>query len=154
MAHVADIEFPLPHSALPEADWADCYSVVMEEPFPTVKEAAEAIIARFPVWTNPALALRQMLVTPFGLKGPDDVSRNVDKVGIFPIISDEKNQLVAGFDDTHLDFRIVVKLDTQKGQQEVSLATIIKRHNRLGRSYLLAVLPFHKAIIRTALSKL
>lgn len=154
MAHVADIEFPLPHSALPEADWADCYSIVVEKPFPTAKEAAEAIIARFPAWTNPALALRQVLVTPFGLKGPDDVSSKAQKVGIFPIISENENQLVAGFNDTHLDFRIVVNLDMQDHQQAVSLATVIKRHNMLGRSYLLAVLPFHKAIIRTALSKL
>lgn len=154
MRQVKDEKVALPHAALADADWADCYSVIVDQPFPTARDAAEAIVAAFPKWTSPALALRQVLVTPFGLKGSDRSSSGNGKVGIFPIILEDERALVAGMDDSHLDFRIVVEIIEMNGRQRVSLATLIKRHNLIGRIYLPSVLPFHRAIIRAALGGL
>ena len=99
------------------------------------------------------MALRQILVAPFGLKGRP---RRGDRIGIFPVVSESRQQLVAGFNDRHLDFRIVVDLEEQAGkpEQAVTLTTVIKRHNLLGRIYLVAVMPFHRAIISTALRRI
>lgn len=154
MGQVTEVKVELPHPALADADWADCYAVNVEHRFDTALDAANAIVKNFPNWTYPALALRQVLVLPFGLKGSQDAGRKIGKVGVFPIISEDNERIVAGFDDKHLDFRIVVDVSEVNGHQRISLATIIKRHNLLGQVYLQSVLPFHRAIIRGALGKL
>ncbi|MEO1746247.1 MAG: DUF2867 domain-containing protein [Pseudomonadota bacterium] len=150
---VKEIPVTLPHPALPESDWADAWQVVVDPPFVRAREAAEAIVGSFPAWTYPALAVRQIIVTPFGLKGADSVSKQADVVGIFPVTDETTSRLVAGFDDTHLDFRIIVDLDPTETGQAVTLTTAIRRHNTIGRTYLQMVLPFHRTIIRSGLGK-
>lgn len=154
MGQVIEIEIDLPHPALAQADWADCYAIEVAESFDTALDAANAIVSNFPKWTYPALVLRQVLVTPFGLKGSEKAKSNIGKVGVFPIISEKQDRIIAGFNDSHLDFRIVVDIGNTEAAQRVSLATLIKRHNLLGKAYLQTVLPFHRAIIRSALGKL
>ena len=153
MQGVCEVPAPLPHDALPGADWADAWRVGVDQPFASAREAAEAIIENFPAWTGAMMALRQILVAPFGLKGRPGSG---DRIGIFPVVSESRQQLVAGFNDRHLDFRIVVDLEEQAGkpEQAVTLTTVIKRHNLLGRIYLVAVMPFHRAIISTALRRI
>ncbi len=151
MRQVEEIDVPLPHPAMSGADWADCYRVVGQMSFQTAHQAAIAIVSAFPKWTDPALMLRQLVVMPFGLKGSEDKREKIGNVGVFPIVSEEPERVVAGFDDKHLNFRIVVDLEAG---QAVSLTTLIRRHNLLGRAYLQLVLPFHRAIIRSALARL
>ena len=150
---VRDLVVTLPHPALPGADWADAYGIRLAVPFTDARSAALAIIAAFPGWTNPLLALRQVLVLPLGLKGAGARHGKADMIGIFPVCTESATQLVAGFDDRHLDFRIVVDLAGHEDGQDVTLTTVIKRHNLAGRLYLQAVLPFHRAIIRGALAR-
>lgn len=152
MSRVRDVKVILPHDALPDADWADAYQVDAARPFENAREAGEAIISSFPKWTYPMLVLRQIVVLPFGLKGAGSQAKT-ERLGIFPIVSQTDTQVVGGFNDKHLDFRIVVDLAGQT-QQTVTLTTVIRRHNWLGRRYLQMVLPFHRAIIRSALKKL
>ncbi|MCB1423405.1 MAG: DUF2867 domain-containing protein [Nitratireductor sp.] len=153
MQGVCEVPAPLPHDALPGADWADAWQAEVKQSFTSAREAAEAIIENFPAWTGAMMALRQILVAPFGLKGRPGSG---DRIGIFPVVSESRQQLVAGFNDRHLDFRIVVDLEEQAGkpEQAVTLTTVIKRHNLLGRIYLVAVMPFHRAIISTALRRI
>ena len=153
MQGVCEVPAPLPHDALPGADWADAWQAEVKQSFTSAREAAEAIIENFPAWTGAMMALRQILVAPFGLKGRPGSG---DRIGIFPVVSESRQQLVAGFNDRHLDFRIVVDLEEQAGKSEqaVTLTTVIKRHNLLGRVYLVAVMPFHRAIISTALRRI
>lgn len=153
MQGVCEVPAPLPHEALPGADWADAWQAGVDQPFETAREAAEAIIENFPAWTGAMMALRQVIVSPFGLKGRP--SRG-DRIGIFPVVTESRQQIVAGFNDRHLDFRIVVDLAelASKPEQSVTLTTVIKRHNLLGRVYLVAVMPFHRAIISTALRRI
>lgn len=56
-------------------------------------------------------------------------------------------------DDRHLDFRCVIDIANFDLGQNVSIATIIRRHNRLGRIYLATILPFHRLIVRSALAR-
>ena len=150
---VRDVPVALPHPALPGADWADAYSVTIGSRFGDARSAAKAVIAAFPPWTNPLLALRQVLVVPLGLKGAGARHDTADMLAIFPVRAESESRLVAGFDDRHLDFRIIVDLADRDGGQDVTLATVIRRHNAAGRLYLQAVLPFHRAIIRGALGR-
>ena len=53
-----------------------------------------------------------------------------------------------GLDDRHLDFRLsvdVTRLDERR--REVVATTLVKTHNRLGRTYLATILPFHRRIV-------
>ena len=82
------------------------------------------------------MALRDRLVAPLGLK-PAPASG-------FPVVSETPEQVVLGFDDSHLDFRVVVTVAAGKA----TLTTIVRRRNWLGRAYLFAILPFHRLIAR------
>ena len=124
-------------------DFVDCYAVASDLP---ARRAAE-IIAEFPGWVRALVALRGMIVAPFGLRTNGPSAK--DKIGEFPVESETDAEVIAGFNDRHLDFRISV----QARNGRVSLATWVRRHNLGGRLYLAAILPFHVAIVRNALAR-
>jgi hypothetical protein len=72
-------------------------------------------------------------------------------IGIFPVISETPERLVAGFDDRHLDFRVVVDVASSGQGQDVTATTLVLTHNLLGRTYLAIITPFHRLIARTML---
>lgn len=124
-------------------DFLDCYTVAAAMP---VREAAN-IITDFPAWARFLLLIRRIVTAPFGLDndGPDVP----DRVGIFPVESETPEEIIAGFDDKHLNFRVaVLALD-----DTISLATWVHPHNIGGRVYLAAIMPFHIAIARDALRR-
>ncbi len=72
-------------------------------------------------------------------------------IGIFPVLSETPDRLVAGFDDHHLDFRVVVDVAASGQGQQVTATTLVRTHNLFGRAYLAVILPFHRLIVRTML---
>ena len=69
-------------------------------------------------------------------------------IGLFPVLSETPDRLIAGFDDHHLDFRVIVDVG-----EEVTATTVVKTHNLFGRLYLAVVLPFHRVIVRHLLRR-
>ncbi|WP_299682270.1 DUF2867 domain-containing protein [uncultured Roseobacter sp.] len=124
-------------------DFLDCFTVRAN----TTPRVAAEIITDFPRWAQGLLHIRRILVTPFGLS--HDGPKATDKVGPFPVESETDQELIAGFNDKHLDFRVSV---TAKDGC-VSLATWVHVHNAGGRLYLTAILPFHVLIARDALRR-
>jgi hypothetical protein len=55
-------------------------------------------------------------------------------------------------DDKHLDFRVSVQKLGVPGATRVALSTVVSPHNALGRAYLGAILPFHRAGVRALLA--
>ncbi|AKI03080.1 Protein of unknown function (DUF2867) [Hoeflea sp. IMCC20628] len=151
-----EIEISLPHPALPGADWADCFEALSKDDNLHAEAAARQAFGRLPSWVAPLMVLRNLVVRPFGLKGdPDAAAHASQRIGMFPIISNSACEIILGFDDRHLDFRIVVSTRSQPaGRTAVRLMTLVKRHNRFGRIYLAVIMPFHKLIVATALSRL
>ena len=94
------------------------------------------------------LRLRNALVAPFGLS--TNITDAHDKVGPFPVESVSKTELIAGFNDIHLDFRISILRHAEK----IYLSTWVHPHNFAGRAYLRTVMPFHILIVRNALKRL
>ena len=93
------------------------------------------------------MALRNGLVRLAGLKAAN--------IGGFPVLSECEDQIVVGFDDSHLDFRLVIRVEPQStGLNQVSIATLVDRHNALGRTYIAVVTPFHKLIVMRMLRSL
>jgi hypothetical protein len=136
------------------AQFADAYSIVVNGGALDARQAATRMITRQPRWAEALLTLRNLLVRPFGLK-TSGANRTVPRpmIGIFPIVSEKPDRLVAGFNDSHLDFRFVVDVATSGDRQQVTATTLVLTHNWLGRSYLALILPFHRLIVRAMLRR-
>ncbi len=107
-----------------------------------------------PGWISALMALRNYLVAPFGLKTPSPIRQaSARTIGIFPVLSETPGRLVAGFDDSHLDFRVVVDVATSRDGQRVTATTLVLAHNWLGGVYLAIILPFHRLIVRSMLRR-
>ena len=144
--NVTKCELP-PRSALHQrrsgTDFLDCYCVSAV----ATPRRASLIITNFPGWAGFLLKIRRLVTAPFGLSndGPDAL----DKVGPFPVESETDQELIAGFDDKHLEFRVsVLSFDGR-----VYLATWVHPHNIAGHAYLATILPFHVLIARDALAR-
>lgn len=146
----------LPHPALPLADWADCYECLVPGQSTTAISAAKRSLGDFPPWVRTLMWLRNAIVSPFGLKGSGYVvDSKAEMIGLFPVLSRSSEQAVLGFDDTHLDFRIVIDV-RQAGElaQRVSVTTLVRRKILLGKIYIAVIAPFHRLIVKTMLSRL
>ena len=135
---------------LPGAQFMDAFGIDIEGRTLDARRAAEKMLARGPRWIDVLLALRNLIVSPFGLK-TSAPSGAADLIGIFPVVSQTPERLVAGFNDSHLDFRVVVDVVGSGLGQRVTATTLVKTHNLLGRVYLAVILPFHRVIVRRLL---
>jgi hypothetical protein len=114
-------------------------------------EAARRIVGRRPRWVDGLLVLRNFAVAPFGLKR--GASAGTELIGIFPIVSASPDRVVMGFDDAHLDFRVVVDVAPAENGYQITATTFVRTRNRLGRLYLAAVKPFHWVIVPAMLAQ-
>jgi hypothetical protein len=130
------------------AQFADAFCVQISDRNLDARHAAERMLAHQPSWAEALLALRNFLVAPLGLKtsGAGLVPPR-DMIGIFPVVRETPDRLIAGFNDRHLDFRVVVDVTAPGGVRQVTLTTLVKTHNWLGRIYLAIILPFHRLIV-------
>jgi hypothetical protein len=134
------------------AQFSDAFRVAIDGTALDARGAAERMLGRQPRWIGALMALRDCLVTPFGLKTSDPKGRtSTEVIGIFPVLSQSPARLVAGFDDSHLDFRVVVDVATPGPGQQVTATTLVLTHNWLGRIYLAMILPFHRLVVRSML---
>lgn len=143
----------LPHPVLPNADWADCWEIEDEKASRTAFEAAETALLYPPVWVRALMKARDILVSPFGLKTSESFPGE-RKIGLFPILHETRDQVVLGFDDRHLDFRIIVDVAAIDGvRQSIRITTLVHRKIFFGKLYLAAIEPFHRLIVATALER-
>jgi len=140
------------------AQFIDAFRVDLDRGTIDARNAAERMMGHSPAWIEALLTLRHILVAPFGLK-TSGKSENPPRetIGLFPILTQTPDRLVAGFNDKHLDFRVVVDVaaagpGSQTGQR-VTATTLVKTHNVFGRLYLAIILPFHRLIVPAMLRK-
>jgi Protein of unknown function (DUF2867) len=134
------------------AQFSDAFSVTVDGTVLNARQAAENVFGRSPRWIEALMTLRDHLVTPFGLKTSRSTETNfANTVGIFPVLSESPERLVAGFNDTHLDFRVVVDVASSGHGRQVTATTLVLTHNLLGRVYLAIIRPFHRLIVRALL---
>jgi len=140
---------------LPGAQFADAFSTTTTAKNMTAREAAERMIGRSPWWVETLMRLRDFVVAPLGLKTAT-VARNADveKIGFFPVLSEASERMVLGFNDSHLDFRVVVDAAPMNNGQRVTATTIVLMHNWIGRTYITIIKPFHRMVVRSMLKQL
>jgi hypothetical protein len=137
------------------AQFIDAYRIGIEDSTLDARHATETMLARGPRWIDALMMLRHLIVAPFGLKtSAPNVSGTADIIGLFPVLSQTPDRLVAGFDDKHLDFRVVVDVENSGEGRNVTATTLVKTHNLLGRTYLAVILPFHRLVVRAMLRQL
>ncbi|MFK7945019.1 MAG: DUF2867 domain-containing protein [Paracoccaceae bacterium] len=129
------------HDRMEAGDFIDCYAVDADL---GARQAAE-IITDWPKWAGFLLVIRRIVTSPFGLS--QDGPAAVDKLGPFPVEIERVGEIIAGFNDRHLDFRVSV----MSHDGRVYLATWVHTHNLGGRIYLGTIMPFHILIARNAL---
>lgn len=145
-------------SALPghlgAVSFTDSYSVDLEQPRMTIQSLYLAIFAHHPWWAKALLLLRTRIVSIFGIGGPTsrqmanieikDAYAVGEKIGLFTLVAQTEDEIIAGGDDKHLDFRVSVLRLRGDPADRVVVTTVVKTHNLFGRIYLAIILPFHR----------
>jgi hypothetical protein len=148
--------------AIARADFRDAYRVPLHRSGLDVVDIFFAIFAHRPAWMNMALIARNKAVALAGLEVPTtaeiinpqrkDHYVAGEKIGPWPIFFLGPDELIAGRDNKHMDFRLsIMRLNDGTGPA-VAVSTLCMVRNRFGRYYLGAVIPFHKHGVRTLLS--
>lgn len=143
---------PALRGLLEGSQFIDAFSIVTPGLSLDARGAAERALGRSPAWATALLALRDAVVSPLGLKTAHARSDQA-RIGIFPVVGETPERMILGFDDRHLDFRVFIDVSPARGGQRVTATTVVRTHNRLGRAYLAAVLPFHRLIVRAMLDQ-
>ncbi|WOF73714.1 DUF2867 domain-containing protein [Parvibaculaceae bacterium PLY_AMNH_Bact1] len=150
------------HAYARSQDFMDCFSVAFSNEWAktqaTMPEIAALATAVEVPGAQPLMRLRDLIVSPMGLKTADDFDDQDDanqkpepqvgdRIGFFKIYSISENEVILGEDDTHQDFRVSI-FRAQEVPSRLYLATCCQRHNLFGHLYLAAILPFHKMIVK------
>lgn len=142
-------------AVLAGAQFIDAFRVEIGATTVNAREACSRMVLHGPRWIDALLRLRHMLVKPFGLKtSGEGAPAPHGLIGLFPVVSETPEQLVAGFNDYHLDFRIVVDVAGDAPSRQVTSTTLVRTHNLLGRTYLALIMPFHKLVVRSMMGRI
>jgi len=141
---------------LPEADFADAFALVVDDPALDAVTAARRAIDRPPQWIGGLMWLRDLFVRPLGLVTRHDRDLfKQQRIGAFPVLSETPARVVMGLADKHLDFRLAIDVGVlDERRREVVATTLVQTHNALGRIYLAVVLPFHRLIVPSMIARL
>lgn len=143
------------NALLAGAQFIDAFRVEVGATAVNAREACTRMVLNGPRWVDALLRLRNILVRPFGLKtSGEGAPAPGGLIGLFPVLSETPERLVAGFDDSHLDFRIVVDVSDNGASRQVTSTTLVRTHNLLGRTYLTLIMPFHKLVVRNMMGRI
>jgi hypothetical protein len=164
---IAECEFPaassLDRTAVQAAYFHDSYRAPLRRQPATMVDIFFAIFGHQPAWMKWVLIARNRVASWCGLEAPTaseilNVQRKSryavgEKIGVWPIYSLTADELVAGRNNKHLDFRLSVLREADDAQGSVVVSTICTVHNAYGKIYLFFIVPFHRWGVRQLLSR-
>jgi hypothetical protein len=116
------------------------------------------IFGHHPRWIKLLLIVRNKVASLAGLEAPtaseilhvEIRDRYVvgDKIGVWPIFGLSDDEVVAGRNNKHMDFRLSVLKVPDGDGTSVVVSTICTVHNLSGKIYLFFIAPFHKYGLR------
>jgi hypothetical protein len=137
------------------ANYADAFAIQVAGHIPNAFTLARRIFGRRPLWIAAMMAIRNVAVSPFGLHRPAQMQDTSKVIGVFPVVSSCAEEIVLGFDDRHLDFRVVLSIKSvAMGLSSVSVCTLVRTKNLFGSAYLLAITPLHRHMVSTLLRQI
>ena len=162
MENVARVAVPARSlvARVPFTDYADAYRLELDATrFPDVDTVARAFAETSPGWIGTLMRLRDHLVGIFGLKRSIDAPKTIhdgrplvagDFVGFFRVLERNDDEILAGEDDRHLDFRVSFLYERDPAdarRASIVVVTVVRFHNVFGRAYFVPVAPFHRRIV-------
>ena len=151
-------ESALGKALIERADFRDAYRAPLRRPEAGVIEIFHAIFAYRPAWMNLILIARNKVAGFAGLEAPttsellniEKRDRYIvgEKIGPWPIFFLGPDELIAGRDNKHMDFRLSIMRVRDRNGSSVVVSTLCMVHNRFGRYYLSSITPFHKFGLR------
>jgi Protein of unknown function (DUF2867) len=159
---VVECEVP-DHSALGKdliehADFRDAYRAPLSHSDRGVVEIFFAIFGHRPGWMNMMLIARNKMAALAGLEVPTtseimNTERRDryfigEKIGPWPIFYLSSDELVAGRDNKHMDFRLSIMKLHDGVRPNVVVSTLCMVHSKFGRYYLSSITPIHKFGLR------
>jgi Protein of unknown function (DUF2867) len=166
-AHTSVVECEIPSASgldrclIETAYFRDSYRATLSHPRASIVDIFFAIFGHHPIGLKLLLIVRNRLASLCGLEAPTAAEiMNIevngeykvgDKIGVWPIFSLTENEIVAGRNNKHLDFRLSVLRQTE--DQSVVVSTLCTVHNGAGKVYLFFIVPFHRWGVRRLLSR-
>ena len=164
--HVIECEVPsssaLSRDMIGNAHFHDSYRAPLARPELGVVEIFFALFGHTPLWMKLLLVARNAAATLFGLEAPTvaEIMKPVvrseyragEKIGPWPIFFIGDNEIVAGRNNKHMDFRLSVLKARDGDAMSVVVSTICTVHNVFGKIYLFCIAPFHRNGVRTLMS--
>jgi hypothetical protein len=158
------VECDVPHHSalgkdlIERADFRDAYRAPLNRSDLSVVEIFFAIFTRRPGWMNLMLIARNKAAALAGLEVPTTSEiMNMEKrdryfvgqkIGPWPIFFLGSDELVAGRDNKHMDFRLSIMKVHDGIRPSVVVSTLCMVHNKFGQYYLSSIIPFHKFGLR------
>jgi hypothetical protein len=150
--------------SLSTAYFYDCYTVELPPDSRSPLELYLSVVSRTPRWIDFLMNVRNRIVAQFGLKNmgalsnidprkPTPAYRVGDQAGIFKLLELHEHEVILGETDKHLDVKISVAKQNKPGGTKISVSTVVHVHNAMGRLYMFFVIPAHRIIAPTTVSK-
>jgi hypothetical protein len=159
---------PIPQATLLEpgriaaASFWDSYRAPLIQTGLSMPELFAAIFAHHPAWVKVLLIARNRAMARLGAEVATDSQIWTldlkpayavgDTIGPWPIFTLTGTELIAGRDNSHLDFRVSL-LKTLAPTPNVTVTTVCNVHTTFGHTYLAAIKPFHRWGVRTLLQR-
>ena len=146
------------HASLPRFDYIDVFGCGFSSQRELKPEdAVRAFFKSAPGWVRFLMALRDRIVGLIGLKTSGDFSEAAfdrfvivpgNALGVFHIFAVGPHEIILGENDSHLDFRVLVRLEPDgEAKYRLIVATGVRVNNLLGRLYFIPVGMFHRRIV-------
>lgn len=143
----------LPEIFTPRAWFQDVHSAPLTVRHETMPDLFFSIFGHHPSWMKAMLIARNRLAARWGLAvAPDDeiLAPSVkptyavgDRIGPWPTYALADDEIIAGRDNRHLDFRVSILRTRGPDGAAVTVTTLCQPHNLAGKAYLVAIAPFH-----------
>ena len=140
----------------------DSWRVPLARPGLSIIDIFFALFGHTPFWMKALLITRNAFARRFGLEAPTAAeilhptvraSYHVgDKIGPWPIYFIGEDEIVAGRNNKHLDFRLSVLRVKEGAAESVVVSTICSVHNLSGKIYLFFIVPFHRTGVKSLMS--
>jgi hypothetical protein len=152
----------LSRDLIANASFRDSYRAPLTRPELAVVEIFFALFGHTPLWMKFLLIARNAAARWFGLEAPTVAEimkpavrsqyRVGEKIGPWPIFFIDENEIIAGRNNKHMDFRLSVLKAIDGDAISVVVSTVCTVHNVFGKIYLFFITPFHRHGVRRLMS--
>jgi hypothetical protein len=163
---VVECELPpgsmLNREPMQHAYFRDSYRMSLRRSELGIVDIFLGIFAHHPLWMKLLLIARNKVSSLIGLDAPTaseilhveikDRYAVGEKIGVWPIFWLNEDEIVAGRNNKHMDFRLSVLKVPDGDGASVVVSTICSVHNLSGKLYLFFITPFHRYGVRTLMA--